>query len=108
MEKRTHSFGYPEEGDIIGECHGFGDNRVYARVTVAGRVFVETNGGPFELDESDLPEIFDKENGDEYWAYAIADLVSKMRDNGRNKEADWWVGEMYANKRGDLVAFFSL
>lgn len=105
MEKRTHGFGFPEEGDIIGECCGFGDNRVYARMTMGGKVFVETNGGPAEIDESDLSEIF---AGDNDRAYAIASLIDAMRDNGRDEEADWWVGEMYANHRGDLVAFFGL
>lgn len=105
MEKRTHGLGYPEECDIIGECYGFGDNRVYARMTTGGKVILETNGGPEEIDESDLPEIF---AGDDDSAYAISSLISAMRDNGRDEEAGWWVGKMYENHRGDLVALFCL
>ena len=84
--------------------YGEGDWAIYARAESSSAVYIEANGGPRAVGESNIADVCEDEN----CAYALADLADELHRNGRNDElAEWLDEQLISNGRADLVDWFA-
>ena len=84
--------------------YGEGDWAIYARAESSSAVYIETNGGPRAVGESNIADVCEDEN----CAYALADLADELHRNGRNDElAELLDEQLISNGRADLVDWFA-
>lgn len=100
MENSIYGFGFPGVDDILSNCYGKGDHAVYARADCKGIVYLETNGGPFEL--ITVGEYY-KACRDGNAAEAIVDLSARLINAGRVDLAEFIGGNLALCGRGDLA-----
>ena len=88
----------------ISATYGEGNRAVYARAELPCAIYIETNGGPRDIGESNIAEFC----GDEDCAYALADLADELRRNGLSDElAEWLDEQLISNGRAELVEWFA-
>ena len=84
--------------------YGEGDWAIYARAESSSAVYIETNGGPRVVGESNIADVCEDEN----CAYALADLADELHRNGSNDElAEWLDEQLTINGRGEIVNWFA-
>ena len=102
MTNSPYGFGFPADGDILGKCIGKGDRAVYARATLDDHLYLETNGGPFELSESNIGEMIADDNN----AWALGNLADELIRADRRELGDWINDLIIDNGRAGLVLHF--
>lgn len=102
MTNNPYSFGFPAAGDILSDCYGKGDKAVYARATLDNKVYLETNGGPIELSESNIGGMI----ADYNYAWALGNLADELIRANRRELGDWINDLIIDNGRAGLVLHF--
>lgn len=84
--------------------YGEGGLSVYACAELSNAVYIETNGGPRSVCESNIADWCEDEN----CAYALADLADELHRNGLNDELAEWIDEqLISNGRTEPVDWFA-
>ena len=82
-----------------------GDWVIRARAESSSAVYIEINGDPCSVWESNIADWCED---DENYAYALADLADELHRNGRNDElAEWLDEQLISNGRGEIVNWFA-